>query len=71
MANYKDEYTVGFTIHEARDLVSPDGQTMDPLVIVNCLGKSYTSKVKYDRRDHVTWDESMLWSDISLYEEQF
>ena len=58
-------YTVGFTVHECRDLElqtdGPVGGTVDPLVIVRCLGEEYVTAVKEDKQDHATFEEEHMW----------
>jgi hypothetical protein len=67
----KEDYCVGFTVHEARDLVSQDGNVIDPLVIVRCSGNEWMSEVKFGKLAHVAWESGMIWSDIQLYPEQY
>jgi hypothetical protein len=50
-----DEYTVGFTIHEARDLVTEGGMAIDPLVVVTCLGETYITETQENKLNQVTY----------------
>uniref|UniRef100_A0A0G4IDD3 C2 domain-containing protein n=1 Tax=Chromera velia CCMP2878 TaxID=1169474 RepID=A0A0G4IDD3_9ALVE len=65
------KYTIGFTVHEARYLKSPDNNSMDVFVIVRCCGREYKTKVKQDVTDIASFAEASLWTDIYLYEDQF
>lgn len=59
-------YTVGFTIHEAKSLVTKGGTPVDPLVVVRCCGREYSTAIKRGKAGVVSWDESCIWSDIVL-----
>ncbi|CAD7935601.1 unnamed protein product, partial [Amoebophrya sp. A120] len=66
-----DEYTIGFTIHEVRDMLTSDGKAIDPLVVVRCAGNTYVSQKKEHKRDHVSFEESFTWSAMKMMQSQF
>lgn len=66
----KHKFVVGFTVHEAKEL-SRDGQAIDPLVVVRCLGHEYKTELKRGKLQHAKWEESYIWSDVWLTESQF
>lgn len=59
-------YSVGFTIHEALNLVREKGRPIDPLVVVRCCGREYRSDIKLSKANVVSWDESHTWTDLEL-----
>ena len=66
-----DTYVLGFTIYDARGLVTTDNAPVDPYVVVRCCGKEFQTEIKEQRKEIVTWNTSCNWADIQLYEEQF
>lgn len=62
----KKQFSVGFTIHEALNLVRERGRPIDPLVVVRCCGREYRSEIKFAKVNVVSWDESHTWTDIEL-----
>eukprot|EP00392_Amoebophrya_sp_AT5.2_P005322 g5331.t1 len=66
-----DEFTIGFTIHEVRDMLTTDGNAIDPLVVVRCLGYTYVSQKKENKRDHASFEETYTWSGMKLMQSQF
>nr|CEL66850.1 TPA: heat shock protein DNAJ pfj4, putative [Neospora caninum Liverpool] len=64
-------YSVGFTVHEAQNLVTEKGQPVDPLVVVRCCGREYRTEVKYAKSNVVSWDESHAWTDLCLTDEEW
>lgn len=65
----KKSYSVGFTIHEALNLVTENSRPIDPLVVVRCCGREYRSEIKFSKANVVSWDESFAWTDLVLDEE--
>lgn len=59
-------FSVGFTIHEALNLVREKGRPIDPLVVVRCCGREYRSEIKFSKANVVSWDESYTWTDLEL-----
>lgn len=70
MSAGKSCYVVGFTVHEAKDLAK-DGNAVDPLVVVRCLGREYKTDLKRGKLAHVKFEESFIWSDISLTDDEY
>eukprot|EP00397_Hematodinium_sp_SG-2012_P002251 GEMP01002257.1.p1 GENE.GEMP01002257.1~~GEMP01002257.1.p1 ORF type:complete len:1429 (+),score=308.39 GEMP01002257.1:138-4424(+) len=66
-----ETYVLGFTVFDARGLVTPSGGPCDPFCVVECCGKRYQTEIKVNRATIVTWNENFIWSDIELYREQF
>lgn len=66
-----ETYVVGFTISDARGLVTADGEPCDPFVLVECCGRQYQTETKLNKQAIVSWNESFIWSDIRMYPEQF
>ncbi|KAL8432549.1 hypothetical protein ACSSS7_004546 [Eimeria intestinalis] len=64
-------YSVGFTIHEALNLVREKGRPIDPLVVVRCCGREYRSDIKFSKANVVSWDESHTWTDLELTSEEW
>ncbi|KAL8453904.1 hypothetical protein Emed_000615 [Eimeria media] len=64
-------YSVGFTIHEALNLVREKGRPIDPLVVVRCCGREYRSDIKFSKANVVSWDESHTWTDLELTNEEW
>ena len=65
----KKRFSVGFTIHEALNLVRERGRPIDPLVVVRCCGREYRSDIKFAKANVVSWDESHTWTDLELSSE--
>ncbi|KAF8822684.1 putative heat shock protein DnaJ pfj4 [Cardiosporidium cionae] len=70
-SNFVQNYSVGFTIHEAQGLRPRRGHVLDPLVVVRCCGKEYRTEIKHGKINLVSWDESYTWTDIALTEQQW
>ena len=66
-----DTYVLGFTVHDARGLVTSDGNPVDPYVVVECCGQSFSTEIKENKKEIVTFNQSMTWPEITLYPEQF
>ena len=66
-----ETYVVGFTIFDARGLVTPDGNPCDPFVVVECCGNTYQTENKINKQAIVTFNENFIWSEIKMYPEQF
>ncbi|CDI81794.1 C2 domain-containing protein, putative [Eimeria acervulina] len=67
----KKRFSVGFTIHEALNLVRERGRPIDPLVVVRCCGREYRSDIKFAKANVVSWDESHTWTDLELSSEEW
>ncbi|CDJ42504.1 C2 domain-containing protein, putative [Eimeria tenella] len=67
----KKQFSVGFTIHEALNLVRERGRPIDPLVVVRCCGREYRSEIKFAKVNVVSWDESHTWTDIELTSDEW
>lgn len=70
MSGGKQGYVVGFTVHEAKDLAR-DGVAIDPLVVVRTLGREYKTDLKRNKMAYVKFEESFIWSDIQLTEDEY
>ena len=66
-----DTYVLGFTVHDARGLVTPDGNPCDPYVVVRCCGREWSTDIKENKKEIVTYNQSFTWPDLQLYPEQF
>lgn len=66
----RQKYVIGFTVHDAKDL-SLDGVAIDPLVVVRAGGREYKTELKKGKLQHAKWEESHIWSDVCLTEEEF
>lgn len=71
MAAYQGSYVVGFTVHEARGLRGSDGQSVDPLIVVRAAGHEYKTAVKHGKSKRAIWEESYIWNDLKLTEDEF
>ncbi|OEH76777.1 c2 domain-containing protein [Cyclospora cayetanensis] len=67
----KKPFSVGFTIHEALNLVREKGKPIDPLVVVRCCGREYRSDIKLSKANVVSWDESHTWTDLELSSDEW
>jgi len=66
-----NKYVLGFTIADARNLKTEDGNPCDPFVLVECCQKKYYTTTKEERSMFVAWNENHIWPDIDLYEDEF
>ncbi|CAD7935780.1 unnamed protein product [Amoebophrya sp. A25] len=66
-----ETYVVGFTIFDARGLVTPDGQPCDPFILVECCGEEYQTETKIGKQSIVTYNDNFIWTKIQLYPQQF
>eukprot|EP00927_Polykrikos_kofoidii_P045598 TRINITY_DN39637_c0_g1_i1.p1 TRINITY_DN39637_c0_g1~~TRINITY_DN39637_c0_g1_i1.p1 ORF type:complete len:1718 (-),score=265.09 TRINITY_DN39637_c0_g1_i1:109-5262(-) len=64
------KYVIGFTVHEAKELAR-DGVAVDPLVVTRCLDNEHTTDVKTGKLQHVKFEESYIWSDSLLTDDEF
>ncbi|XP_053992011.1 uncharacterized protein LOC128883542 isoform X2 [Hylaeus volcanicus] len=59
-------FTIGFTVHDAKSLVTKGGNPVDPLVVVRCGSNEFCTEIKRGKTGVVSWDQSHIWSDITL-----
>lgn len=65
------KYVVGFTVIDARNLQTEDGQPCDPFVLVECCGARYQTATKEQKAQHVPWNEAHVWGNLELRPDEF
>jgi hypothetical protein len=58
----KGDYLVHVFIEKAKEILMPDGSTVDPLIVVECLGQKQYSSSKDDigGSGEVAWNEHLF-----------
>jgi hypothetical protein len=65
------KYVVGFTVYDARNLTTEDGEPCSPFVRAECCGKKWDTQIKTDQAQYVPWNENHIWPDVQLYPDEF
>mmetsp|Transcript_45036 Transcript_45036/g.102042 ORF Transcript_45036/g.102042 Transcript_45036/m.102042 type:complete len:1451 (+) Transcript_45036:77-4429(+) len=65
-----ERYVVGWTVFDARGLVTSDGGPIEAFIIVKCVDKEFDTDFRFGNQI-VTWNQSKIWSDIELFKEEF